>query len=183
VTARPARASRPAPGPAWALWNLQRSDGSGLQVDEGSKTDMETSARLRNGTAERQGIAHIVAFAALPAGYRPTMADLPPLPEPPQAPAAQPRTLMSVQNDLSALAQQRPETPVQRAEASILARELAAEAFELGKAEAAAEHRKALGKAWSAVLEMIPDEFWKELPYTDPELAQRFCQVVLGEKP
>ena len=95
-------------------------------------------------------------------------------------PAAPPRTLMSVQNDLAALVQSRPETPVQRAEASVAARGLAEEAFQMGQADARLEGRKALGRAWSAFLAMIPDEFWKELPYHDPELYRQFRKFVLG---
>jgi hypothetical protein len=164
----------------WAVWSLQRSDGRGLQVSEGTKAEAQASAVRRNEAAVRQKVTSVV-FIALPVGQQPTWEDIPPSPEPAEAPAAQPRTLMSVQNDLSALAQSVPTSPSWRAEASVTARDLAAEAFELGKAESAAEQRKALGKAWSAVLEMIPDEFWRELPYTDPELAARFCRVVLGE--
>jgi hypothetical protein len=163
----------------WAVWSLQRSDGSGLQVGEGTKAEAQASARRRNEAAVRQKVTSVV-FVALPVGQQPTWDDIPPSPEPAEAPAPRPRTLMSVQNDLSALAQSGPASPSWRADASVAARELAAEAFELGKAESAAEQRKALGKAWSAVLEMIPDEFWRELPYTDPELAARFRKAVLG---
>ena len=95
-------------------------------------------------------------------------------------PAAPPRTLMSAQNDLAALVQSRPETPVQRAEASVAARGLAEEAFQLGQADARQEGRAALGKAWSAFLEAIPDEFWRELPYHDPLLALRLRRALLG---
>lgn len=91
--------------------------------------------------------------------------------------APEPRTLMSVQGDLAALAMSRPGG----GSSAVKARELAAEAFELGKAEARQEGRKALGKAWSAVLEMIPAGFWEELPYTDPPLYRRFRAFVLGE--
>jgi hypothetical protein len=164
--------------PAWALWSLQRSDGSGLQVDEGAKADMGASARLRNGTAERNGLAHTMAFVALPYGRQPTMTDLPPLPESSSAPAAQPRTLMSVQNDLAALFD--PNSTTLGHFRPTRARFLAEEAFQLGKAEQAAEHRKALGKAWSAALDGIPDEFWKFLPYDDPELYRRWRAFLLG---
>jgi flagellar biosynthesis/type III secretory pathway protein FliH len=98
--------------------------------------------------------------------------------------APQARTLMSVQNDMAALAADHivdPDYAVLAAHLAAKARDLAEEAYELGKAEGRREGRKALGKAWSAALEMIPDEFWAELPYTDPALAARFREVVLGD--
>jgi hypothetical protein len=94
-----------------------------------------------------------------------------------------PRTLADVQNDLAALAMAHHGLRPAPASSAAKARALAAEAFELGRAEARQEGRKALGKAWSAVLDMIPAEFWEELPYTDPELCRRFRKFALGEPP
>jgi hypothetical protein len=167
----------------WVVWSLQRSDGSGLEVGQGTRAEAQDSARRRNDAAARQKMTG-VAFVALPAGQRPTWDDVPPVPElPPEAPAAQPRTLMSVQNDLSKLAMARFSSPADRAEAWARARGLANEAFELGKAEARQENRKALGRAWGAFLTELPAEFWRCLPYDDPDLYRRLRTALPGEKP
>jgi hypothetical protein len=168
----------------WAVWSLQRSDGSGLQVGEGTKAEAQASARRRNESAVRQKVTSVV-FVALPVGKQPTWEDIPPAPEPPEVPGVvpdirktRPRTLIAVQNDLVGLHD--PNSSVLPHFRSVRARALAEEAFELGKAESAAGQRKALGKAWSVALEVIPDEFWKFLPYDDPELYRRWRAFLLG---
>jgi hypothetical protein len=96
--------------------------------------------------------------------------------------AAETRTLASVQNDLAALVMS-PSRDGARAGSVARVRALAEAAFELGKAEARQEGRKALGRAWGAFLTELPAEFWRCLPYDDPDLYQRFREALLGEKP
>lgn len=57
--------------------------------------------------------------------------------------------------------------------------DLAAEAYELGKAESAAEHRRALGVAWSAFLGMMTPQMWLDIEYLEPETWARLRAVLL----
>lgn len=83
------------------------------------------------------------------------------------------RTLAAVQNDLAAL------VLGSRVSVADKARRLAAEAHALGKAESAAEHRRALGVAWSAFLGMMTPEMWLDIEYLEPETWARLRAVIL----
>jgi hypothetical protein len=88
---------------------------------------------------------------------------------------------MAVQNDLAAIVAQ--PSSLGRAGEAGRARDLAAEAYEIGRAEAAAEAHKALGKAWGAFLENITTEQWIDIRFFAPETYARFRRVILGRQP
>jgi hypothetical protein len=164
----------------WDVWSMQRSDGSGLVVGEGTEREARASARVRSEAAARHGMSGTVAFIALPRGRQPAWEDLPPLPPEPEGP----RTLTGVQNDLAALAMAHHGSRAAPDFAVGRARELAAEAYKLGQLNARENGRESLAKAWSAILGLLIEdtEFWRCLPYDDPELYARCRQAFLNGK-
>jgi hypothetical protein len=135
----------------WALWSLQRSDGQGLVVGEGTKAEMTTAAVRRTETAERLNMRS-VAFVALPAGQQPAWDDIPPLPG--GTLAAEPRTVEQVTADLVTLATAGIAADGTRGKTAGRVRELADEMCNLVQDAARAQARKSLAAAWGAWLEL-----------------------------
>jgi hypothetical protein len=139
----------------WVLWSLQRSDGSGLEVDQGTEADMAAAAARRNEAARRLN-ALAAVFAALPAGQEPAWDDIPPLPgrpEPEEPPAAE-RTVSQVTDDLVTLALAGIVTDGTRGRTAARVRELCDEMCSLAQDAARARARKSLAAAWGAWLEL-----------------------------
>ena len=82
------------------------------------------------------------------------------------------RLLSDVQDDLAALVA----PPAARQ-----ARELAAEAYRLGRRSERENGREALGKAWSAFLALMTPEMWRDVEYLEPELWRRLRAAILKE--
>jgi hypothetical protein len=61
----------------WAVWSVQASDMSGVEVDEGTKAEARASAARRNESARKLGMYDVV-FTAIPAGRQPSADDPPP---------------------------------------------------------------------------------------------------------
>jgi hypothetical protein len=135
----------------WVLWSLQRSDGQGLVVAEGTKAQMTAAAATRTKTSERLNMRS-VAFVALPAGQPPTWDDIPPLPDGPEPPRA--RTVEQVSADLVTLAMAGIATEGTRDKTAARARELTDELCNLAQDAARARARRSLAAAWGAWLEL-----------------------------
>jgi hypothetical protein len=171
------------PEPRFSLWNLSRKDAAGVEVDAGPESRIRAAAEARNLTARAVSMTDTV-FLALPAGQRPSMLDVP-SPAAPR-PAAPPRQLHVIEQEAAGLAAA--SSAPRRPGRGHQARDLVDEAYQLGKTDAAAEHRKALGKAWSAWLDLMmsvhPPEAGKSLLQDvldlEPGLQERFRAVFLN---
>jgi hypothetical protein len=60
----------------WAVWSVQASGMSGVEVDEGTEAEARASAARRNESARKFGMYDVV-FIAIPAGRQPSADDLP----------------------------------------------------------------------------------------------------------
>jgi hypothetical protein len=180
----------------YSVWSLSRADGRGLVVAEGTELEAQAAATRRTEAAARQGLAGSAVFIALPKGRQPTMADIPPLPEPaPASPEPAPvtgasgkRTLDSVAGDL-----------VHLACAGISAKgdlqeRTAARVYELveeARRLAVADQRQATARAWSAWLSLVmtvkpPEAGGKSLLEDvldlEPGLREQFAAVMGGAR-
>jgi regulator of protease activity HflC (stomatin/prohibitin superfamily) len=95
---------------------------------------------------------------------------------------AERRTLAQVQEDAARLAGAGSHGST-RAAAQGTARDLASEAYRIGKAEAEARYRPFLAKAWSAYLDLFLSnrDLVNDIRYGEPELWARLCDAILGE--
>lgn len=96
---------------------------------------------------------------------------------------AERRILAQVQDDLVRIATAGSHGAVKARTAQVTFR-LAAEAFELGKAEAEARYCPSLAKARSAYLDLFLSnrDLVDDIRYLEPELWRRLCDAILGEQ-
>jgi hypothetical protein len=179
--------------PRWSLWQLQRSDGRGLEVDAGPEARITAAAAARNETARAHGLAGTV-FVALPSGRKPMPGDLPPAPqEPAPEPSAAERTVAGVTDDLIRLAAVGT-SPGSSAHGAVAhrVRQLTQEACSLAVRDTEARYRRSLGRAWGAWLDLmmsvkLPEAGGRSLLQDvldlEPELRQRFeAEFLKGSK-
>jgi hypothetical protein len=95
---------------------------------------------------------------------------------------AEQRTLAMVQDDIARIAGAGSYGST-RAAAQGTARDLAAEAYRIGKEEAEARYRPSLAKAWSAYLGLFLSDrdLVNDVRYLEPDLWARLCGAILGE--